>query len=130
MKNLKPSWAVIMGLVFYVSISFLVQSCATQGFKTNAYKTLAAGAAIYESGYPAFLELHQHGLVSDAQKAFGKDLAVKYWAAYHAAVDALIAYDAMNSAENQARVKTALDEAIRCLSNLSAYIQPFLSKGR
>ena len=128
MKNLKPILAVIMGLVFYVSISFLVQSCATQGFKTNAYKTLAAGAAIYESGYPAFLELHQKGLISDAQKATGKELAIKYWAAYHAATDALIAYDAVDTAENQAKVKTALDEAARCLSNLSAYIQPFLRR--
>ena len=128
MKKLKPSWAVIMGLVFYVSISFLVQSCATQGFKTNAYKTLAASAAIYESGYPAFLELHQKGLISDPQKTTGKELAIKYWAAYHAATDALIAYDAVENAENKDRVRLALDEAARCLSNLSAYIQPFLRR--
>lgn len=98
-------------------------------FKTNAYKTLASGAAIYEAGYPAFLELHQKGLISDAVKANGKALAIKYWAAYHAATDALITYDAIGTAESEAKVKVALDEASRCLSNLSDYIQPFLSKG-
>ena len=127
MKKLNPSLAVTIGFMLLVAV--LAQGCATQNFKTNAYKTLAAGAAIYESGYPAFLELHQKGLISDAQKVAGKELAIKYWAAYHAATDALIAYDAVDSAANQDRVRVALAEAVRCLSTLSAYVQPFLTKG-
>ena len=126
MRNLKPILAVAIGFALLVVV--LAQGCATQNFKTNGYKTLAAGAAIYELGYPAFLELHQKGLISDAEKVRGKELATKYWGAYHAATGALIAYDAVDTAENQAKVKTALDEAARCLSNLSAYIQPFLRR--
>jgi len=102
--------------------------CAHQEFRTNAYKTLASGAAIYESGYPTFLELYRKGLISDAEKEDGKAWAIKYWGAYHLTVDALIAYDAVSSAENEARVGTAIEEAIRCLSGLSTYIQPFLSR--
>ena len=101
-------------------------ACATQQFKTNSYKTLAASASIYESGYPAFLELYSMGIISFDTKERGRALAVKYWAAYHAASDALIAYDAVDSAENKDRVSTAISEAQKCLSSLSAYIQPFL----
>jgi len=97
-------------------------------FKTNAYKTLAASAAVYENGYPAFLELYQKGIITADQKAKGKELATKYWAAYHAAADALIAYDAVANTENKERVAVAIAEAQKGLANLSSYIQPFLSK--
>jgi len=126
MRNPKPILAVAIGFMLLVVV--LSQGCAHQEFRTNAYKTLAAGAAIYESGYPAFLELHQKGLISDAQKATGKELAIKYWAAYHGAVNALILYDTVQSTENEARVKATLQEAARFLSELSAYIQPFLRR--
>ena len=129
MERIKQNWHIYFILAVCIMWALWANGCVKQEFKTNAYKTLAAGAAIYESGYPAFLELHQRGLVTDAQKAAGKAIAIKYWGAYHVASDALIAYDAVDSAENKDRVRVALDEAVRCLSTLSAYVQPFLSKG-
>jgi len=129
MERIKRNWHIYFILSACIVWAVWVNGCVKQEFRTNAYKTLAAGAAIYEAGYPAFIELHQRGLVTDAQKAAGKVFAIKYWAAYHAASDALIAYDAVDSAENKDRVRVALDEAVRCLSTLSTYIQPFLSKG-
>ena len=129
MERIKRNWHIYVAISTCIVWAIWANGCVKQEFKTNAYKTLAAGAAIYESGYPAFLELHRMGLVTDAQKEAGKVFAIKYWAAYHAASDALIAYDAVDSAENKDRVRVALDEAVRCLSTLSAYVQPFLSKG-
>ena len=129
MERIKRGWHIYLAISACVVWALVANGCVKQEFRTNAYKTLAAGAAIYESGYPAFLEFHQRGLVTDAQKAAGKAIAIKYWGAYHVASDALIAYDAVDSAENKDRVRVALDEAVRCLSTLSAYVQPFLSKG-
>ena len=96
--------------------------------RTGSYKALAAGAAIYESGYPAFLELHQKGLVSDAQKTAGRELAVKYWAAYHAASEALVALDTVQSAESKDRVTATMAAMSRALAALTQYIQPFIEK--
>lgn len=122
-----------MKRAFKFSVLFLVvlglMACATSSFRTDAYKTLASGADIFESGYPAFLDLHRMGLITDAQKAAGKALAIKYWAVYHVAADALIAYDAVSSADNAAKVGAAIAQVQPCLENLSAYIQPFLSRG-
>jgi len=120
--------AVRFSVLFLAVLGLM--ACATTEFRTNSYKTLASSAAVYESGYPAFLELHRMGLVTDAQKATGKALAIKYWAVYHAAADALIAYDAVSSADNAAKVGAAIAQVQPCLENLSAYIQPFLKGGK
>lgn len=100
-------------------------ACASN-FRAASYQTLDIAATGYEEGYPAFLELHKKGLISDADKEKGYDLAVKYWAAYHSAERALEAYDSFNSAENREKVNVAINEAIKCLNTLTKYIQPFL----
>ena len=112
-------------LSMLVVLVLMLAACAGT-FKANSYKTLAASATIYEQGYPAFLELYNKGMVSFEVKEKGRALAVKYWAAYHAASNALIAYDAVDSAENKDKAAAAILEAQKFLTELTAYIQPFL----
>lgn len=112
--------------VFVLLTMVLMLAACAGTFKGNSYKTLAASATIYEQGYSAFLDLYNKGIISFETKEKGRALAVKYWAAYHAATNALIAYDAVDSAENKDRVTTALLESQKFLTELTAYIQPFL----
>ncbi|MFA5391836.1 MAG: hypothetical protein WC331_10505 [Candidatus Omnitrophota bacterium] len=109
-----------------LAMVLMLAACAAGQFRTNSYKTLAGSATIYESGYPAFLDLYNKGIISFETKEKGRALAIKYWAAYHAAANALIAYDAVDSAENKDRVTIAIFEAQKFLTELTAYIQPFL----
>ena len=109
-----------------LTMVLMLAACAAGTFKTNSYKTLAASATIYEQGYPAFLDLYNKGIISFETKEKGRALAIKYWAAYHAATNALIAYDAVDSAENKDRVTAAVLESQKFLAELTAYIQPFL----
>lgn len=119
---MKRKLAIFMLLAMVLALS----ACAAGQFRANSYKTLAASATVYEQGYPAFLELYQKGLISFEVKEKGRALAIKYWAAYHAASDALIAYDTVSSVENKDRAVAALVETAKFLSELTAYIQPFL----
>lgn len=118
-------------LIFVVLFALMcMQACASKNFATQAGKTLSVGADIYESGYPAFLELHKKGLISDRDKAKGYDLAVKYWAAYHMAQEALEGYVTIQNEENKAKLQTALNESIKWLTNLTEYINPFITGGK
>jgi len=117
-----------LAIVIFLIVALLGCSAGKTDLRTGSYKALAAGAAIYESGYPAFLELHQKGLVSDAQKTAGRELAVKYWAAYHAASEALVALDTVQSAESKDRVTATMAAMSRALAALTQYIQPFIEK--
>jgi uncharacterized lipoprotein YehR (DUF1307 family) len=114
-----------------ISIVFMLVFCMAlvacdKTFTTNAYKTLSASATIYEQGYPAFLEAHEKGLVTDAQKAQGKELATKYWGAYHMAVEALIVYNEVSTAENKDKVSVALIQMSKSIADFSTYITPFI----
>ena len=114
-------------LALFVVMAMVLALAACAGtFRGNAYQTLAGSASLYESGYPAFLELYNKGVISYEVKEKGRAIAVKYWAAYHAASKALIAYEEVASAENEARVQVVLLEASKFLTELTAYIQPFL----
>jgi hypothetical protein len=112
--------------VLLIVLLLCLIACAHSNFQETAYKALASSASVYENGYPAFLELHKQGIVSDAQKAKGRDLAVKYWAAYHAAQEALEAYTNYQSADNIDTVNVAVNEMNKLLIDLTKYIEPFL----
>lgn len=112
--------------LFLILVVCMIYAVACREFTVNAYKTLSAGATIYEQLYPAFLEAHQKGLITDDQRQRGHDLAVKYWAAYHLAADALVVYNETNTAENKDKVNVAIGEAVKYLTDMEAYIRPLI----
>lgn len=119
--------SILMALI----LAMVFAACAsTEQFRTNTYRTLAVSADIYESGYPAFLDLHRQGIVSDEVKEQGREIALKYWAAYHAAVEAFEAWETIRTSETQERVNVALQEVSVLLAELTRYIQPFLQAQR
>ena len=109
-----------------------LMACATtqnQTIITDSYKALAASATVYEGAYPAFLDLCNKGILSVDVKAQGRNLAVKYWAAYHVAADALVAYDKIQDAAGLAKVNASIAAVSQALADLNAYVQPLIVKG-
>ena len=124
MERVKP--ILIAALMF---MALVVVIAGSQGCSKTAYRTVSASADFYEAAYPAFVEAHKKGLISDADAQKGRDLAVKYWAAYHTTVEMGIAYKAVDSKENADRLQEALIQAQAALSALIEYIIPLLPKG-
>lgn len=125
MKQRKRLAPVVVVLV----LAMLTIACAGTTAKRHFAKSLEISADLYEGLYPAFVDLYKQGLITTEEKARGTAIAEKFWLAYHIAVEALIAYDNVDSKENQEKLTAAIVELSSISERLLEYIEPLLKKG-
>ena len=114
---------------FKLTVLALVVLGLLVGCGGTAFKAVSASADLYEGAYPAFVDAHNKGLVNEADYQKGKSLAEKYWAAYHMAVEAGIAYKTVETKDAADRLQEALVQSQAALSAMIEYIVPLLPKG-
>ena len=95
-------------------------------FAKEAYKLLAAEVEIYNAAWLSFKDLHEAGIVSDADFEKGRDLARKFYKKYTRAVDLVLAYE--KGTMNQGEAKSAVDLALSANKILQEYLKPKLPK--
>jgi len=130
MRIQKRSIAIILALTLAV---FMVQGCATVQENHNqivagGYKTLATAATTYESAFGALADLYKAGLISDDVKNKAVEYGTHFWSAYHTAVELLASYAKTSSAEDEARLNTAVIEVSKLLGVFLEYAGPYLAK--
>jgi len=100
----------------------------TQDYILTSYKFLDSSANIYEKAMQSVQELYLEGHLNDERIGKIRKIAAAYHAAYHSAVEALIAYKRTQSAEAQEQTETAIAETARLAGELLGYIRPFLEE--
>jgi hypothetical protein len=95
-------------------------------FGKEAYKLLAGEVEIYNAAWLSFKDLHEAGIVSDADFEKGRDLARKFYKNFTRAVDLVLAYEKGNM--NQGEAKSAVDLALSANKVLQEYLKPMLPK--
>jgi hypothetical protein len=95
-------------------------------FAKEAYKILAAEVEIYNAAWLSFKDLHETGIVSDADFDEGKGLARKFYKQYTRAVDLVLAYE--KGTVTQGEAKSAVDLALSANKILQEYLKPKIPK--
>ncbi len=95
-------------------------------FAKEAYKLLATEVEIYNAAWLSFKDLHETGIVSDADFDEGKGLARKFYKQYVRAVDLVLAYE--KGTVTQGEAKSAVDLALSANKILQEYLKPKIPK--
>lgn len=75
----------------------------------SAYKVLDTGAVVYDTVMKSAADLHDRGILTDADFEKVKDAAFVYFDAYRVAVDVLYGYMQLANDENAQRLAAALE---------------------
>jgi len=130
MKKLIKNWPLWAAIAFAVIVCLAMgQGCATDNYMRNAYRGLSTAATTYETSMAAIADMHKRGIISDEKKDKTIEIGEKYWAAYHAAVDALAAYEKTKRVEDKEKVDKAIEEVSALLADFAFYAEPFLKGG-
>ncbi len=116
----KKQLAALVGLIFIVALV----SCAT--LVKNSSRTLSVASIAYEVSMKSANELYKQGKITEEEKVKILEIANPYYVAYHTASDALVAYMAVESEENEEKLSLAMVEFSKVLGNFMAYVQPLL----
>lgn len=115
-------------IVAVLVLSLVLVGCSALTFKRDTYRSLVISANVYEAGMASLADLHAKGLVTDEQVAKVMPIAEGYWAAYHAAVEALEGYAEVDMVpeEGKAKIQKALEELAKFCGDLIAILNPIL----
>lgn len=100
--------------------------CATASFTKNTYDTLATAAETYRAAMGSASDLYSKGLINDEQKEKIIEYGEDFWLAWHAARDALEAYQ---DTQDKAGVYQSLAMVSKALGSVLEYVQG-LQEGR
>lgn len=123
-------------LFLAVAVAFCFAACATTGPQMSeedrtvsyVYRTLKSAATMYEMVMPAIADARERGLINEDDVVTIYSLAYQYWAAYHAATDALFVYEKGRTQEGFDKLTTTVSEMTLALDRLTDYARPFLAK--
>ena len=110
-----------------VVMAFLMAGCAS--FSKNAYRTLSTSAVTYDASMKTLADLYKQGVIGPEEKATAIEMGTVFWAAYHTAVDALIAYEKTAGTAGGEKAEAALIEFQGVLVSFLNYARPLLLKG-
>ena len=113
-------------LLVFLAILFLAASCAS--FSKNAYRALGTSSVAYDVAMKTTADLYHQKVVGEDVKTKAIELGNIFWAAYNSAVDALVAYEKTRTADDKAKVETALNEANAAFVKFLDYVKPFMPK--
>lgn len=120
-------WVTRRTAILVLVVASLMWGCAT--FTRDSYRTLSIAATTYDTAMKSIADLYRQGKVTEAQKAKALEIGMEYWIAYHTATDALEAYIAVGSVDNEKRLEIAMMEFSKVLSKFMNYVQPIITKG-
>ncbi len=120
--------------ILFILLIFLTACAASSGSKTEdfittTYKILESSALIYSNAMSMSAILLTEGTINQHHKEDILRIGNKFWAAYQACTDALIAYRKISSAEHADKINIALSEVSKFVGELSEYIRPYIAKG-
>lgn len=113
-----------LSVVLCVALAVSIMACAS--FTKNAYRTLSVAGSTYDVGMRSAADLYQQGKITDGQKTEVVDVATQYRNAYIVAVDALVAYEKTDTAEDKDRVEAALTEFSKVSGQLISLLQKYI----
>ena len=106
--------SVIISLAFVLSVIMLtgcagIQNGSSSSFGTVAYNALLISKEAYVHNFENFDAMHEQGLITDEAYERGYEYAVKYYNAWMAAMDAVIAYEKMQDLPSKEKAKALLN---------------------
>lgn len=126
-SSLLPVLAVLLVAGF---LWIQVSGCATSPrAERTAYASLVAAAGAYEFAMPLLADFYQRGILTQAQWDDAAKLGTAYAVAYHAAVEASIAYKKTHAEVDAALLNKALAASAVALARFTEYVRPLLLKG-
>jgi len=105
----------------FIALMFLV-GCAAQQFTKNAYHALDVQATLYESARDLANSLPGDTWTAEEKKTI-EAMALKYRIAYHAALEATIAYEELKDKDNLDLVNASLGKLSEIVKEFSEYVR-------
>ncbi len=111
-----------------VMLVAFVAGCASMSFERRAVNVLANAATAYETAMPIVADLTKKGLLTAEEKTTIIRAALIMWSAYHEAQLALEVYHVTKSAEDEAKLETAIKALAERLSEFYKIVEPLIKR--